>query len=578
MKSKNYPIVGTKSSLLWDEDTDAWTYLSGEPIRDNSPRIYHQLISTLFRSVDIRASAISNLPWALMKGETEFETSEDYENKTGLVSNMSVMLYLIEASLVLAGSAYWKREQNVAGYSKLRHLDPTSMELDKKKAANGEIEWKRNEPLPKTYTPDEILYFWYPDPYIEIGPPASWPAKTALTACGVLANMDEFARSYFGRGAIKAMLFSMQGASQSTATEFESWWNRYITGIKNAFRTKVLNADTVTPIVVGEGIGELSDVTLSQEKKEEIATACSIPMSILFANAANYATANQDKRNWYEDKIVPEAKFIASILNEQLYGAEGLRFVFNYESISVMQDDEKERAMSLGYYVNAGTPLLMAMDILGIDLTKEQRAELEKMIAEKEERANEMAEQLQGGNDNGGGGVAFHPRDPKEKPEAFGGKSVDPQQLQRELSLWQSKCLSAVKRGEAASSVAFVPVHIPGDKYDYIVKGLVKWSDTKAIKAEIIQGVKDVFASAFAKMPTLATNPNLSAADMMRSELGYWEQNAQERLLSGNLGDWTYSGDNIPPTLAAAIEGALEGVETEADIANVFTSIWLGYP
>ena len=139
---------------------------------------------------------------------------------------MNVMLYLIEASLVLAGSAYWKREQNVAGFDKMRHLDPTSLKLDEKKAAEGIIEWKRAEPGKGelTYTPEQIVYLWYPDPYIEIGPPASWPAKTALTACGVLANMDEFARNYFGRGAIKAMLFSMQGASKESATEFESWW------------------------------------------------------------------------------------------------------------------------------------------------------------------------------------------------------------------------------------------------------------------------------------------------------------------------------------------------------------------
>jgi len=220
MSKKTFPIIGTKSSLLWDEETDAWVYISNEPVQENDSRAYYKIIPTLYRAVDIRASSISNLPWALMDGETEYETSDAYENKTGLISNMNQMLYLIEASLVLAGSAYWKREENAAGFSKLRHLDPTSMKLDEKKAASGEIEWKRNEPIPKVYTPDEIVYFWYPDPYVEIGPPSSWPVKSALHACGVLANLDEFAKNYFGRGAIKAMLFSMQGASRDTAKEF----------------------------------------------------------------------------------------------------------------------------------------------------------------------------------------------------------------------------------------------------------------------------------------------------------------------------------------------------------------------
>ena len=570
--NKHILFDGIKSSLLWDEDTDAWVYYSGEPVRDNTPRIYYQLIPTLFRAVDMRASAIANLPWALMKGETEFETSKDYENKTGLVSNMNVMLYLIEASLVLAGSAYWKRETNPAGFDKLRHLDPTSMQLNEKKAQKGEIEWKRNEnSVTKTYTPEEIIYFWSPDPFVEIGPPSSWPAKTALTACGVLANMDEFARNYFGRGAIKAMLFSMTGASQTTATEFESWWNRYITGIKNAFRTKVINAESVTPVVVGEGIQELAEVTLSQEKREEVAIACDVKMSLLFADAANYATANQDKRNWYEDMVIPESKFIASILNEQLFDEMGLRFVFNAESLDIMQKEEKERSMSLGYLVNAGMPLVMALDVLGFELTKKQLAELEALQKEKEEVAEQMQEQLQGGGN--GDGVAFQPEDPKEKPDTFRDKkSVDTAQLQRELSIWQTKCLSAVKRGESASSVSFIPFHIPTKNYDWIVGALE--DDTDVEDTEAIQYVKDVFASAFRD-----ETPKLDAKTGMQADISLWMRKAVDALESGELSELDQvTSEFIPPTLASAISGSLEEATTEDEIAQVFADIWLGYP
>ena len=563
--NKQILFDGMKSSLLWDEETDAWVYISGKPVKDDDPRAYYKIIPTLFRAVDMRAKAIANLPWVLMEGETEFETSDNYENKTGLVSNMNSMLYLIEASLVLAGTAYWKREKNAAGFEKLRHLDPTSMELNEKKAQNGEIEWKRNEnSVTKIYTPEEIIYFWAPDPYVEIGPPSSWPVKTALNACGVLANVDEFAKNYFGRGAIKAMLFSMQGASKTTADEFESWWSRYISGITNAFRTKVLNAEVVTPIVVGEGIKELAEVTLSQEKREEIAIACDVKMSLLFADAANYATANQDKRNWYEDMVIPESRFIAAILNEQLFEEIGLRLVFKAETLDIMQKEEKERSMSLGYLVNAGMPLVMALDVLGFELTDEQRTELEALQKEQEERAKELEDKLQGGGN--GDGVAFQPEDPKDKPETFGGKSVDQQQLQRELSLWQSKCLKADKRGEAASSVAFVPIHIPAENYDLIVEGLATAKDAEAIKS--------VFASAFRYE---INTTKIDAGDGMRADLSTWQENAVEAVISGESGIRD-TFENIPFPLSAAIEGALEEANTEDEIAQVFADIWLGYP
>ena len=484
MSKKTYPIIGTKSSILWDEDTDAWVYISGEPVRDEDPRKYYQIIPTLFRAIDIRANAVANLPWVLMKGETEFETSETFENKTGLVGSFFTMLYLIESSLVMAGQAYWKREKNLAGYDKLRHLDPTSMKLDERKAQTGELVWKRNENgITKEYTTEEIIYLWYPDPYVEIGPPSSWPAKSAMNACGVLANLDEFAKSYFGRGAIKAMLFSMTGASRETAEEFETWWGKFVTGIQNAFRTKVMNAEKVEPIIVGEGIKELENVTLSQEKREEIALSLGIPMSMLFADAANYATANQDKRNWYEDKIIPESNLIASILNEQVFEELGLKLKFLPETISIMQDDEKERAMALGYYVNAEVPLDIALDLLGVDLDDEQKARIAAQVAKKEEQAEELTDNLiEGGQQNQG--AAFQPEDPKENPESFQEKAIDDTHLKigRELYMWRNKCEAALKRGERAADVDFIPVAIPGSVFERVSVALDSATADSAVR------------------------------------------------------------------------------------------------
>jgi phage portal protein BeeE len=494
MSKKSYPIIGTKSSLLWDEDTDAWVYISGEPVRDNDPRAFYKIIPTLYRAVDLRASAISNLPWALMKGETEYETSADYQNKEGLVSSMVNMLYLIEASLVLAGCAYWKREKNRAGYDKLRHLDPSSMTLIRERAEYGDLAWKRNEgSTTREYTTKEIIYFYYPDPYVEIGPPGAWPAKSALNACGVLANMDEFARNYFGRGAIKAMLFAMSGASEGEAKKFEAWWNKFISGIKNAFRTKVINAEKVEPVIVGEGIKELENVTLSQEKREEIAISMAIPMSILFANAATYATAERDKLNWYEDKVLPEANWIAAVLNEQLFKALNLRLVFKPESLDIFQEDEEQRAGAMSQFMDAVTKagsleMAQAMFLIyGVDIDDEAMALIEKHFAAKQEQAAEIQENI----------ANAPPKPDEQKPpeqedepeEEYPEKAINIEQLQRELSLWQSKCLSAVKRGNPASSVAFVPVNIQPLNYERITAGLAGAQDADGVRAAFVAGM-----------------------------------------------------------------------------------------
>jgi hypothetical protein len=474
-----------KTSLLWDEDTDAWVYISGQPVRQEDPRNYVKIIPTMYRAVDKRAKAVSNMPFALMKGEEDFDTSGEWENNIKLIPSMRNLLYVIEASLSLTGRAYCKQEDNQAGYKRLiRHLDPTSVTLDETKLKSGEIVFKREQ---KTYTPKEILYFWYPDPYVEIGPPASCPAGTALNACGVLANVDEFAKKYFARGAIKAMLFAAQGMPKDQAEMFESWWNKFISGIQNAFRTKVINAEKVTPVVVGEGIKELEDTTLTQEKREEIATAFDIPFAILFSNAANYATAVQDKKNWYDDSIVPECNWIADVLNEQLFVPMGYHFEFRPETLDIMQEDEAERAGALKQLTDAGLPLLMAMDILGYEMSDEDRAKLEAMEKEPEPVPPQLVAPiaqpgesipLEGNRNDAETSDTPSNADVSNVPQ----KGLEAA-LTRELSIWQSKCLKAVKRGEAADSISFVPVNIPAEMFEQITAGLKDAQDADAVKA-----------------------------------------------------------------------------------------------
>ena len=177
-----------------------------------------------------------------------------------------------------------------------------------------------------------------------------------------------------------------------------------------------------------------------------------------------------------------------------------------------------------------------------------------------------MAERLQGGGNGDGEGVAFQPEDPKEKPEAFG-KSVDPQQLQRELSIWMNKCLAADKRGEAASSIGFIPVHIPAENFDRITTWLERAKDAEAIK--------EVFAGAFRNDET----PTLDAKTGMQADIDQWRENVLEAVSDGVLGDSaSFDSENIHPTLAAAIEGALEEVTTQEGVSQVFADIWLGYP
>jgi phage portal protein BeeE len=313
--------------------------------------------------------------------------------------NPTKVLQLVESALVMYGRAYLFRDRNRAVTKELRYHLPTSV-TPKIDEATGTIEYFERpvNNVVRRFGVEDYVYFWPPDPMVEIGPSINYPAVAAAHACGVLLNIDVFADSFFSRGAIKAMLLTVKGMPTPTEIErLEAWWKKVVAGVKNAFGAKVVNAEAVTPVVVGEGMKELENVTIGKEKREDIALALGIPMSILFANAANYATSKQDDLNFLTKTAIPDCEFVASVLNEQVFDDLGLKLEFMPETLDAMQEDEAERSAALNALVNAGVPLIMAMNLLGFELTDEQIADLEEEMRLKEERAEAMTERLSNG-------------------------------------------------------------------------------------------------------------------------------------------------------------------------------------
>src|SRR3990167_9133507 len=402
-----------KSIAAWNVDSDeGWNILSGGDPSQKPDADYFRLIPTIYRGVTLRGMSVANVPFALLtKRGKDFDVSGDWQNKLGFLPNFKLLLNLVEMSLCLTGRAYLFRERNIATTRMLRYLLPTSVtpdlktkqEFDKRNQPTGvvnlEIKFKRMvENVERTFTPDDIVYFWLPDPLIELGEAVNYPCRAAANAAGGLKNVDIFASKFFERGAIKALILSVKGSPPKDERErLESWFRSMISGVKNAFAAKIFGADTVTATTIGEGLKEIDNPTLGKDKREDIAVSLGIPMSILFSDAANYATAQQDDKNFYDKTIVPECEFIASIFNDQVFKEFGYRLVFRPDEMDIYQEDENARAQSLSLLVNALSNIEefeIAAKLLGYEINDEVQAMIDALLAEKEKQREEMVEQF----------------------------------------------------------------------------------------------------------------------------------------------------------------------------------------
>lgn len=405
-------------------------------------------VAWLARAVELRANAVASMPFRIVSaGGADFDTSEDYQNKLGFLPNPRRLLYLTEAALCCAGMAYYWREHNRVTTTGLRYIrwDTVEPQIDGRAGLTGFIRKVNGE---RVLVPvDGITYFWQPDPYVELGPPLSSPVLAALAASGVLHNLDAFAAAYFARGAIRATLLTVSGnPPQSEKERLKTWWGQFMSGIKNSFSSAVVNADAVTPVVIGEGLAELSNATLTAEKRQDIATALGVPQSVIFSESASGlgggGVAAQDEAHFYSKKIIPECELIAAVWNEQLLAALGLRLVFAPETLDVFQEDENQRAAAFSSYVAAGMPIEVVGPMLGIELPAGW--DWEKLAKLKEERAAQTQQAMQS----------------SEKPDDEDEDERDAKAL-ADLRRWRVKSL---KRGRLAQFESdWIPVPVMDD-------------------------------------------------------------------------------------------------------------------
>jgi SPP1 gp7 family putative phage head morphogenesis protein len=289
-------------------------------------------------------------------------------------------LTLIESSLLLYGQSFILIEGSLD--SKLQSLFPDSQSI------KTNLRWvMSNSMFPKwdtnlgltnferviskedkrAFPIERVCYFTLPNAMHETLPPTS-PVQAALNSANILFALDTFAQKYIERGAIKATILRIdQTTPPKERAKIKEWWKDFMTGMKSAWSSEVLS-NTIDPVVIGEGIKEVVDPTITRDKAGDIATTLGIPHSLLFSNSANFATSETDEKNLYTYGILPDAELIEEELNNKLFNPLGYNFNFSPQSLRVFQVNENDRANTFKIYVDSGVPRNIAVRIAGVEL------------------------------------------------------------------------------------------------------------------------------------------------------------------------------------------------------------------
>ncbi len=529
-------VYGTKSVNLDQYPPEAWDWLTGDADKSLDKQDIATLwasVPWLYRGVDKIATGVTSIPFGLEnKAGKEITHSADWQDPTGYLPNPKRMLRQISASLTLEGRAYLFRDQakTINAVKRLQFWKPTSVTLDLTKAGDGELVFLRPvKSVAKEFTVDQVIYFFPPDAYTEIGPGSTSPAKAALAAAGTLYYLDQYLAAYWARGAIKAMVLSIKGGgTQAEKDKLKEWFKKLTGGVQRAFDTLTLNAEQVTPTIIGDGLEGLQNSGLTAQMREDISTALGIPQTILFSTGAGGlgggGVVQEDTFRLYNETVVPQAEFIVDVLNEQQLKAQGFTLKLHPEEMDVFQEDEAARAAAFSAYA-AHMPARVAMDILGIEISEEAEA----MWVEKEKIVLPAPVAP----------VVVAPP-PVEVPPA---KTVDPSST-LELQRWERKIIKAKK------PVEFKTYNLPEDIAERLRNKLKGYeTDENFIKAAFEQahnelksappdnGALAVLEGIRLGVEALKFNPNHDEAGRFSSGEGGGSGGAGEEGGGGSGGD-----------------------------------------
>jgi hypothetical protein len=184
--------------------------------------------------------------------------------------------------------------------------------------------------------------------------------------------LSKFPEMYFEGGAMPVTLIGIDSTDKSEIERIANWFKKSATAIMNAFRVLGIRAGSVTPTTLTPPLKDLAMPEITDMAKENMCVAFGVPKTMMDSEAANYATAVEDRKSFYQEIIMPRARKFEAVLNTQLLNHDGLRAEFAFNELELFQDDENLRADMILKYVQAGMPLKLALDIAGKELTEEQ--------------------------------------------------------------------------------------------------------------------------------------------------------------------------------------------------------------
>lgn len=324
-------------------------------------QVAYETVPWVRNAVDKIADAVSRQPFDVYRGGEKVAQEDTYKDVDELADvNMRGLLNALAGDLLLYGYAHIALD-GVQGFERVKRKAAANIYYQKDTTGAIYLVEYRRGTYRKTCAPWDRLdeggmpYIWLPNRKDDEGP-GKPPVIAALKAADLLDSAVEHAKFYFDSGGAGPVLVEMPDYATATEAEKErvkSWFDEMVNRAKQAFRA-LPTGQNIEVHRLGYPLKDLDTTALTADQKESIAGAFQMPSSLMFANAANFATAQIDKLNFHDYAVNPLADVVFDALNERWWSLYGLELVPMPVRLHVYQERELERTEKLALLADRG--------------------------------------------------------------------------------------------------------------------------------------------------------------------------------------------------------------------------------
>lgn len=316
---------------------------------------YLKISSFVYACVSIRADLLSSLPIKLYKlqsggkkKEIEIGLAFSLLQKVNPFWTFNRLVQMTEMSLGTWGAAFWFLERGESGNQAPREIwfarpDRVKVIPSKSNYIDGFEYTPPGESTPIRYNREETVWFRYPNPLDEYSPLS--PLQSIRISADYTISAMRTNKRLFDQGInIGGLIMPKPGQlpmEKTQAEELEDKINQRFGGMDKAHRWGVLRFDAeVKQLALSPRDAEfIQGVKIALE---DIARGYKLPLDLL-GGQRTFENYNAALRAAWTNAILPEARFIASELNEQLLPAfkgEVDLIEFDEDEISALQEEK----------------------------------------------------------------------------------------------------------------------------------------------------------------------------------------------------------------------------------------------